>query len=123
MTCLNKALEEGKLILKNRLVMPPMATAKSDIDGRINNDVLSYYDEKSKGGFISLIIIEHSFISQTGKASDRQLSIAEDGMVEDLKKLADIIHKNGSKAVIQINHAGSSANRLVTGMKAVMQEE
>jgi len=119
MAYLNKALEESKLVLKNRLVMPPMATAKSDIDGRLNNDVLDYYEEKSKGGFISLIIIEHSFISQKGKASDRQLSIAEDDKVNDLKKLADIIHKNGSKAVMQINHAGSSTDKSVTGSEPI----
>lgn len=119
MAYLNKTLEEGKLTLKNRLVMPPMATAKADIDGRINNDVLDYYEEKSKGGFISLIIIEHSFISQLGKASDRQLSIAEDDKVNDLKKLADIIHKNGSIAVMQINHAGSSAEKSVTGSEPI----
>lgn len=119
MSYLNNALEEGKLTLKNRLVMPPMATAKSEVDGSVNRDVLDYYDEKSRGGYISLIIIEHSFISQQGKASNKQLSIAEDSMVEKLKELANIIHKNGSKAVMQINHAGSAATKAVTNMEPV----
>ncbi|OPJ60745.1 NADH:flavin oxidoreductase [Clostridium oryzae] len=116
---LDKELTQGKLQLKNRLVMPPMATAKSGAKGEISEAVIDYYNEKSKGGYIGLIVIEHSFIMQQGKASPNQLSIAEDGAVEKLKQLADTIHKNGSKTVMQINHAGIAAKEAVTGMKIV----
>lgn len=119
MKYLNSALENGKLYLKNRLIMPPMATAKADLDGQINTDVLKYYDEKSKGGFLSLIIIEHSFVAQQGKAKDRQISVAEDSMIEGLTLLADTIHKNGSKTVMQLNHAGSATGSSITGTEAV----
>ncbi|KXL53750.1 NADH oxidase [Anaerotignum neopropionicum] len=119
MSYLLKPLDKGKLTLKNRLVMPPMATSKSEKDGRIGKNILDYYDEKSQGGYISLIIIEHSFITQQGKASEGQLSVADDSRVEDLKKLSNIIHKNGSKTVMQINHAGSAASLAVTGHEPV----
>lgn len=119
MSYLLQPLNEGKLKLKNRLVMPPMATAKSGPDGKINTGILEYYDDKSKGGYISLIIIEHSFVSQQGKASSNQMSIAEDSVTGKLKELADLIHKNGSKTVMQINHAGSAALSTITGMASV----
>ena len=119
MLYLLKPLDKCKLTLKNRLVMPPMATSKSDKNGRIGKDILDYYDEKSQGGYISLIIIEHSFITQQGKASEGQLSVADDSLVEDLKELSNIIHKNGSKTVMQINHAGSAASKTVTGYDPV----
>ncbi len=119
MTYLLKHLENCKLNLNNRLVMPPMATSKSEQDGKVSKDILDYYDEKSQGGYISLIIIEHSFITAQGKASERQLSVADDNMVEELTKLASIIHKNGSKAVMQMNHAGSAASKSVTGLDPV----
>ena len=119
MSYLLKPLEQCKLTFNNRLVMPPMATSKSEENGRVSKDILDYYDEKSKGGYISLIIIEHSFIAERGKASERMLSIADDSVVEDLKKLANIIHKNGSKAVMQINHAGNAASKEVTGYDPV----
>lgn len=115
MSYLLKPLEKGKLYLKNRLVMPPMATSKSQSDGKVSREILNYYNEKSLGGYISLIIIEHSFIAKQGKASEKQMSVAEDSMVENLKELAEIIHKNGSKAVMQINHAGSAASKHITG--------
>lgn len=114
-----KPLELNKLTLKNRLVMPPMATSKSKEDGKVSQALLDYYEEKSKGGFIGMIIIEHSFISQDGKASAGQLSIAEDSNALNLKELASVIHSNGSKAIMQINHAGSAAKSEVTGCEVV----
>ena len=119
MSYMLKYLENSKLKLKNRLVMPPMATSKSEKDGKVSKEILDYYDEKSMGGYISLIIIEHSFITVQGKANERQLSVADDSMVEGLTKLAKTIHKNGSKAVMQMNHAGSAASKEVTGLDIV----
>ncbi|MBC2724199.1 NADH:flavin oxidoreductase [Desulfosporosinus sp.] len=115
MSYLLKPLQTGPLTLKNRLVMPPMATAKADPDGKVNPSILDYYTEKSQGGYLSLIIIEHSFIQSDGKASDRQLSVSDDSMIQGLKELADIIHRNGSKTVMQINHAGSNTTEEITG--------
>lgn len=37
--------------LANRLVMPPMATGKTP-DGTVQDDLLAYYDARSKGGCI-----------------------------------------------------------------------
>lgn len=37
--------------LANRLVMPPMATGKTP-DGTVQDDLLAYYDARSKGGYI-----------------------------------------------------------------------
>jgi len=115
MSYLLKPLQAGPLTLTNRLVMPPMATAKADPDGKVNQSILDYYAEKSEGGYLSLIIIEHSFIQLDGKASDLQLSVSDDSVVEGLTKLAEVIHRNGSKTVMQINHAGSNTTPEITG--------
>lgn len=119
MPYLLKPLQAGPLTLTNRLVMPPMATAKADPDGKVNQSILNYYAEKSEGGHLSLIIIEHSFIQLDGKASALQLSVSDDSVVEGLQKLAEIIHHNGSKAVMQINHAGSNTTSEITGTTPV----
>ncbi len=119
MSYLLEPLRKGRLPLKNRLVMPPMATAKADKEGRVGKDLLDYYDEKSRGGYIGLVIIEHSFVTQQGKAGEGQLSAAEDSLVEDLRELSTIIQHNGSKTVMQINHAGNAANKVVTGFETV----
>jgi len=119
MSYLLKPLQAGPLTLTNRLVMPPMATAKADPDGKVNQSILNYYAEKSEGGYLSLIIIEHSFIQSDGKASALQLSVSNDSVVEGLQKLAEVIHHNGSKTMMQINHAGSNTTLEITGTAPV----
>lgn len=119
MSYLLKPLQIGPLSLSNRLIMPPMATSKSDPDGKISQALIDYYAEKSHGGYISLIIIEHSFITRPGKASPQQISIAEDSVIDGLRKLAETIHRNGSKCMMQLNHAGSAASEEWTGTTPV----
>lgn len=114
-----KPIQTERLTLANRLVMPPMATSKAEADGKVSQGILDYYTEKSEGGYISLINIEHSFIMPEGKASEQQLSVADDSVIEGLRRLADAIHKNGSKTAMQLNHAGSAATEEVTGTTPV----
>ncbi len=104
-------LNTDKLKLKNRLIMPPMATSKPDNSGRVTKELQEYYDEKSKGGYFSAVIIEHSFISPDGRAKIGLLSVANDDTIEGLSTLASTIHNNGTKAIMQINHAGSGAKK------------
>ncbi len=105
--------------LNNRLVMPPMATAKALTDGHVTPEMLAYYQEKSAGGYIGLVIIEHSYVSPEGKAHERQLSAADDAVIDGLMKLASVIHGQGSKTIMQINHAGSAASPEITGGRPV----
>ena len=104
-----------KMTLSNRLVMPPMATAKADQKGYVTSAVLDYYADKTRGGHIGLVIVEHSYVQAAGKSSKIQLSSADDGCIEGLRRLADIIHHNGSKGAMQLNHAGCSTTAEVIG--------
>ena len=116
MTRLLTPLKVRSMNLANRLVMPPMATTKAELNGTVSQSLLDYYDEKSRGGHIALIIIEHSYISPEGRANLNQLSVADDAMIPGLRRLSEVIHRNGSKAAMQINHAGSAALKEVAGM-------
>jgi 2,4-dienoyl-CoA reductase-like NADH-dependent reductase (Old Yellow Enzyme family) len=113
-----KSLKAGSLSLTNRLVLPPMATSNCP-DGIVTEGILDYYKEKSQGGYISLIIIEHSYIAQEGRAGKGQISIADNYDLDKLKELSDIIHNNGTKAVMQISHAGIQSDEEITGFPAV----
>lgn len=119
MVNLIQPLTAGPLSLKNRLIMPPMATSKAEIEGQVSPAILDYYAEKSAGGYLSLVIIEHSFIQPDGKASHNQLSIAEDRMIDGLTQLAQVLHQNGSKTIMQLNHAGSATTEEITGFTPV----
>lgn len=115
MNILNTPITIGKLEIKNRLVMPPMATSKATETGTVTAQLCNYYREKSAGGYIGLIITEHFYVSAEGKAGKGQVSISNDSDVSGLEKLAKVIHENGSKAMAQINHAGGAAKIEITG--------
>ena len=118
MNLLKQPLKIKNIELKNRLVMPPMATEHSE-DGEVTQGLLDYYDEKTKGGYIGLVITEHAYISQDGKASKGQLSISRDSDIEGLRKLVEIIHNNGSKVIAQMNHAGSATKPEISGCESM----
>lgn len=119
MSYLLAPLTSGNLPLKNRLVMPPMATSKAEPDGRVSEGLLDYYDEKSRGGAIGLVIIEHSYISAQGQNRAGQPSVANDDMIEGLTRLAQTIQRNGSKTALQINHVGGAAAEPLPGVDRV----
>jgi NADPH2 dehydrogenase len=102
------------LHLRNRLVMPPMATEQS-ADGQVTEALLSYYKEKSKGGWLGLVITEHAYVAPAGKASPGQLSLARDEDIAGLSRLVKVLHKNGVPVAAQISHAGAAASSAITG--------
>ena len=105
---LNEPVTIKGIQFNTRLFLPPMATGKSD-DGKVSQELLDYYDRITKGGYFGLVIVEHEYVSRDGMASVNQLSVSDDSDIEGLRALADVIHANGSKAVLQINHAGAKA--------------
>lgn len=106
MSNLLKPIEACNLHLKNRLVMPPMATAKADDDNGVSRGLLDYYDEKTKGGYFSLVIIEHCYVHESGRTRERQLSVSDDKDIPGLCSLASVVRNNGSKCIVQLSHAG-----------------
>ena len=111
---INETVNIGTLELKNRLVMPPMATGKS-AGGIVTDDLLEYYCERAVKNEFGLIITEHSCITEAGRASKDQLSISADDQIPGLKRLTDVIHKSGTAVIAQLNHAGSAAMPFTKG--------
>lgn len=112
---LKQTLTIGNMTVHNRLVLPPMASKTSGDKGYVSDDMIAYYEDICRGGHIGLVITEHAYIHMGGKAGPGQMSVAEDGVIPGLKRLADTIHSCGSKAICQINHAGSGTSTEYTG--------
>ena len=105
----------GNMELPNRLVLPPVTIFKASEEGLIGEVSLQHYREKTEGGAFGLVIVEHSYVSGEGRASAGQVSAAEDRTIDGLRQVAETIHRNGSRAVLQLNHAGGYTSREVTG--------
>lgn len=103
---LKEELKVKDLQIKNRIVMPPMATEKSN-EGIVTQDQVDYYVQRAQ--CTGLVIVEHAFVSPEGKCSKNQLSLCDDNCIAGLKKLADAIHSTGTICFTQLAHAGARA--------------
>ena len=108
----------GKLELKNRIVMPPMATNFAGNDGKVNERHIAYYMRRAQGG-VGYITFEHTGIVKEGKASPGMALIDGDDKIPLFKRLVDAVHKEGGKIFIQINHAGRQTSASITGSPIV----
>lgn len=111
-------IEIKGLRLKNRLVMAPMATNMATPEGEVTDRHIKHYSARASGG-VGLIVLEHTYVLKNGRAQSVQLGLWDDKLVPGLKRLVDAIHREGSKACIQITHAGCRTTREVIGEQPV----
>lgn len=106
------------LKLRNRLVMPPMAT-NYEKDGLVTGRQRAYYAARAKGG-VGLIILEGMSVDFPGGISrPGKLVIDQDICIPSLSELAKDIHRHGARAAVQLYHAGAETHREVTRVQPV----
>ncbi len=103
---LQEPIRINHLTLRNRIVMPPMATGKAD-RGAPPEKLVAYY--AARAGATGLIIAEHAYVSPEGMAHGNQLSMAEDSLIPAYRRLTDAVHAKGAAVFAQISHAGALA--------------
>ncbi len=112
-------IQVGTMLLRNRIVMPPMFTCSSRPDGSVTKTTLDYYSERAKGG-AGAIIVEFSYVDNiASRAAPGQLGIYNDHMLAGLNELAETIKAHGTTAFIQIHHGGRECWPTATGRQSV----
>ena len=107
------SLSRGRT-LRNRVVVPPMASATADENGFVTAKTLEHYERLSQAS-VGLLIVEYTFVHSTGKSEDFQLGISNDEQIPGLKRLAKVIRQSGAMAGIQLSHGGGKSERALTG--------
>jgi 2,4-dienoyl-CoA reductase-like NADH-dependent reductase (Old Yellow Enzyme family)/thioredoxin reductase len=100
----------GHLKIKNRIVLPAMETHMADSHGSVTDQLISYYQERAKGG-AGLIIIENTAVQPEGRVNQGMLCIHDDSYIPGFRKLASAIHQEGAKVCLQLSHAGRQTLR------------
>lgn len=108
----------GNLELRNRIVMPPMATNFADETGAVNDRHIAYYLRRIRGG-VGYVTFEHTGVLKQGRAFSNMALIDSDGQIPSFQRLTEAIHREGGKIVIQINHAGRQTSSSITGSPTV----
>lgn len=95
-----------KVELRNRVVMPPMATNLGSAFGEVTSELIEYYRLRAAGG-VGLIVIENAQVDMyQGRSLTSQIAVDDDKFLAGLRALAEAIHAEGAKTFLQIQHGG-----------------
>jgi 2,4-dienoyl-CoA reductase-like NADH-dependent reductase (Old Yellow Enzyme family)/thioredoxin reductase len=107
----------GRMPLKNRVVMAPVATNFADHSGGVTEQMISYYCERARGG-VGMIIVENANVDwPQGVNGAVQLRIDEDRFIPGLFLLREALAdaEPTCRVALQINHPGAATKASRTG--------
>jgi 2,4-dienoyl-CoA reductase-like NADH-dependent reductase (Old Yellow Enzyme family) len=114
MSILFTPLQLGNLEIKNRFVHAGTYEVMADEKGFVTDQLLDRYKHLARGE-VGLIIPGYMNVHPLGKATPHQTCADSDDKIPGLKRLAVVIHENGSKACFQLAHAGRQTKKEYTG--------
>ncbi|HPV50552.1 MAG TPA: FAD-dependent oxidoreductase [Smithella sp.] len=104
------------MTLKNRAVMPPMATGYGNADNTVSERLLAYLERRAQGG-TGLIITEVCAVDPRGKGFPNEIGVWSDDFIGALSRIPAALHRHGAKAALQLHHAGRETFEAVLGKK------
>jgi len=102
--------------LKNRIVMPGLASFLIEDGGSITDATIEHYRLRAAGG-PAMVIMEACAVSPEGIVSPHQARIDDDRFIEGLSKIASVMKSEGTAPAIQIHHGGRQ-----TSIKVIKQK-
>lgn len=98
-------MAQGKLRMKNRIVMPPMGMGYANEDGTVTERVVEYYRARARSG-VGMIVVENCIVDPDVLGVGPELQLHADYHVPGLARLAEIVKGYGSVVGLQLNHMG-----------------
>lgn len=106
------------LTVKNRITIPPMTETSAFEEGSVTTDELRYFSLHSGGP--GLFISPVANVTPGGKGFEGELSVADDKYLPGLTKMASAMKQGGTRAILQIFHAGRMTNsKILRGTQPV----
>ncbi|KAM0340997.1 hypothetical protein ACHAPU_010229 [Fusarium lateritium] len=103
-----KPLRTRGVELQNRFVVSPMCTYSAK-DGHLTDFHLVHLGQFALQG-AGLVFVEATAVEPRGRISPEDSGLWEDSQIVPLKRVADFIHSQNTKAAIQLAHAGRKAS-------------
>jgi len=108
----------GNMVVRNRIVMPPMHMGYGAMDGTVTEKYCDYYGARAKGG-TGLIITEACAVHPERKYGLLPLGLYDDSLLPSWKKLADTVHGHGGKLAAQLMDPGPEGMKILTGVDPI----
>lgn len=90
----------GNLVLKNRIMFPPLTTGYEERDGSIGPRSLNFYERLAKGG-VSYVVLGDVAPVNTATPTPK---LCDDRQIPSFRKLADALHAYDCKLALQVFH-------------------
>ncbi len=103
-----------RIVLKNRVLVPPMASQTANSQGFVTAKTLNHY-ERLASAKTGLVMVEYTYVHPFGKSEPNQLGIQSDLHTEGLGQIARRIKTAGSIPALQLTHSGAKSSREQTG--------
>lgn len=100
--------------LANRFVRSATWEGMAGDDGGVTPRLIDCMVALARGG-VGLIISSHAYVDRNGQAGPWQLGAYGDDLLPGLTAMADAVHQNNGKIVLQLAHAGFFADARLTG--------
>jgi len=97
------------LEIPNRVVLPPLGTVLTEDDGSVGERLLAYLERRAKSG-AGLVINEITSVHPLGSSFPGELAAYDDRYIPGLKKLAEVVHRQGGKIAAQLHHCGRESS-------------
>ncbi len=89
----------------NRVMLSPLTNQQSHADGTLSEEEFRWLVMRAEGGFgITTTCASH--VAERGQGFPGQLGCFSDDHLAGLTRLAAAIHERGSRALVQLHHAG-----------------
>jgi len=102
--------------LKNRIVMPGLASFLIEDDGSITDKTVEHYRRRAAGG-PAMVIVEACAVSPEGIVSAHQARIYDDRFIEGFSRIAQVMKSEGAVPALQIHHGGRQTSAKVIKRK------
>ncbi len=106
MTDIFSPVQLGDIALANRIVMAPMTRDRAGPADEPTDIMVEYYRQRASAG---LIVTEGTQPSAVGKGYWRTPGIHSEEQVAGWRKVADAVHAEGGRIVVQLMHVGRAA--------------
>lgn len=115
---LGTSLKVGQVVLRNRIVNPPMEKNYCTPYGEVTERYIAYSRARAAGG-AALLITEATYVRHDGRGRLRQMGVHGDHVIPGMRALAEAVHAEGALLGAELVHAGRVAQTFISGYQPI----
>ena len=106
-------------VLQNRFALAPLTNQQSHEDGTASEHDLHWFEQLAASGY-SLLTTCATNVQTNGKSFAGQLGIYNEHHIAGLSTMAEVAHRHGALASVQLHHGGAFARPDLIGSGALV---